>query len=260
MSPSYPELEATAVYKRGKEVSERLHGPVTGLPAPSIGTAALLFKMRFGREPVANDVLRYQDVFLCDLVRYDAFITAWSRQIPELPCPLKIEDGHIFFHEVMEKKKTTGRSPVRLVRRGNLHAIEVTTPDWRRYDESFRGIKRPDDLKEILAVLDRVNVIDRELLLVADGTTEIVLHDALDLEAAVPALVAAGWMLPRVQEWSGPDELTLSHWRCVEAEANGGNHLPTKAPPIPAVVFLGIIDGKHKCRPAAADEIRTGES
>ena len=263
MSPSYPELEATTAYKRGKEVSERLHGPVTpGLPAPSIGTAALSFKMQFGREPVAGDVLRYQDVFLCDLVRYGKFITAWSRQIPELPCPLKIENGHIFFHEVMEKKTTTGRSTVRLVRRGDLHAIEVTTPDWRRYDESFRGkIKRPDDLKEILAVLDRANVIDREILLVADGTTEIVLDDALDLEAAVPALVAAGWMLPGVQEWNGPDEPTLSHWSCVEAEANGGKHLPTKnAPTIPAVVFQGIIDGKHKCRPATADEIRTGES
>jgi len=44
MSPSYQELEATAAYKRGKEVHERLHGPVTpGFPGPSIGFAALLF-------------------------------------------------------------------------------------------------------------------------------------------------------------------------------------------------------------------------
>src|ERR1700720_1523029 len=72
MSPSYPELEATAAYKRGKEVEERLHGPVTpGFPEPSIGTAALSFEMRFGREPVAGDVLRYQDVLLSDLVNYD---------------------------------------------------------------------------------------------------------------------------------------------------------------------------------------------
>ncbi len=124
----------------GKEVREGLHGPVTpGLPAPSIGTAALSFKLRFGREPVAGDVLRYQDVFLCDLVRYGKFITAWSRQIPELPCPLKIEDGHIFCHE----------DP--------------------RYN---------------------------------DG-----------------------------QEWNGPDEPTLSHWSCVEAEANDGKHLLPRTHP-----------------------------
>ncbi len=140
MSPSYPELEATAAYTHGKEVREGLHGPVTpGLPAPSIGTAALSFKVRFGREPVAGDVLRYQDVFLCDLVRYGKFITAWSRQIPELPCPLKIEDGHIFCHE----------DP--------------------RYN---------------------------------DG-----------------------------QEWNGPDEPTLSHWSCVEAEANDGKHLLPRTHP-----------------------------
>src|SRR6266446_1920884 len=100
MSPSYPELEATAAYKRGKEVYERLHGPVTpGFPEPSIGLAALLFKHRFGREPVPDDVLRYQDVLLRDLVDYDRFIAAWHRQIPELPCPLKVEDSHIFWHQ-----------------------------------------------------------------------------------------------------------------------------------------------------------------
>jgi len=114
---------------------------------------------------VAGDVLRYQDVLLSDLVNYDQFITAWHRQIPELPCPLKVENGHIFWHQ----------NP--------------------RYN---------------------------------DG-----------------------------QEWNGPDEHTLSHWRCVEAEANDGNYLPTKdAPTIPAVVFLGLIDGEHKCRPATAGEIQ----
>lgn len=162
MSPSYAELEQTAAYKRGKEV----HGPIIpGLPGPSIGTAALSFQMRFGREPVAGDVLRYQDVFVCDLVMYNTFIPAWCRQIPELPCPLKVENGHLFY----------------------------------RQDPKYN-----------------------------DG-----------------------------QEWNGPDEGTLSHWSCVEAEANGGTYPPDKDTPTnPAVVFVGVIDGEHSCRPATADEIQ----
>jgi hypothetical protein len=167
MSPSYAELEKTAAYKRGKEVDERLHGPIIpGLPGPSIGTAALSFQMRFGREPVAGDVLRYQDVFVCDLVIYNTFITAWCRQIPELPCPLKVENGHLFF----------------------------------RQDPKCN-----------------------------DG-----------------------------QEWNGPDERTLSDWSCVEAEANDGNYPPNDddSPTIQAVVFLGVINGQHRCKPATGDEIQ----
>jgi hypothetical protein len=166
MSPSYRELEATAAYKRGKEVHERLHGPVTpGFPEPSIGTAALSFQMRFGREPAEGDVLRYQDVLLCDLVQYDTFIKAWNRQIPDLPCPLKVENGQLFWHQ----------NP--------------------RYNHG--------------------------------------------------------------QEWIGPNERTLSHWYCVEANANGGIYPPVKdAPTIPAVVFLGLIDREHKCRPATSREIQ----
>jgi hypothetical protein len=166
MSPSYRELEATAAYKRGKEVHERLHGPVIpGFPPPSIGFAAPLFKHRFMREPAPGDVLSYQDVFCCDLLRYTLFIAAWHRQIPELLCPLKIESDHMFYHQ----------------------------------DPKYN-----------------------------DG-----------------------------QEWNGPDEHTLGDWRCVEREANDGNNLPAKdAPTIPAVVFLGLIDGEHKCRPATASEIQ----
>jgi hypothetical protein len=168
MSPSYPELEETPAYKRGKEVHERLHGPVTpGFPEPSASTSASTsFKMRFMREPVPGDVLRYQDVFFCDLMCYDHFITAWHRQIPELSCPLKIENDHMFFHQ--NPKYNGGR------------------------------------------------------------------------------------------EWSGPDERALRDWRCVEREANDGNYVPVKddALAIPAVFFLGIVDGEHKCRPATASEIQ----
>jgi hypothetical protein len=96
------------------------------------------------REPVPGDVLRYQDVFFSDLMCYELFITAWHRQIPELLCPLKVENDHLFYHQ----------DP--------------------RYN---------------------------------DG-----------------------------QEWNGPDKHTLSH--------------------CPAVVFLGLIDGEHKCRPATASEIQ----
>jgi hypothetical protein len=166
MSPSYPELEATAAYKRGKELHERLHGPATlSFLKRSTGTSASnSFKMRFMREPVPGDVLRYQDVFFCDLMCYELFIAAWHRQIPELLCPLKVENDHMFYHQ----------------------------------DPKYN-----------------------------DG-----------------------------QEWSGPDERALRDWCCVEAEANDGKYLVKDAPTIPAVVFLGIIDGEHKCRPATASEIQ----
>jgi hypothetical protein len=166
MSPSYPELEATAAYRQGKEVYERLHGPVIpGLPPPSIGFAALFFQHIFGREPVPGDVLSYQDVFCCDLLRYTLFITAWHHQIPELLCPLKVENDHLFYHQ---------------------------NPKYN------------------------------------DG-----------------------------QEWGGPDERALGDWCCVVSEATGVVYVRAKdVPTIPAVIFLGLIDGEHKCRPATASEIQ----
>jgi hypothetical protein len=104
---------------------------------------------------------------------------------------------------------------VRLVRRGERHpyVIEVITQGWHGYDHAFNGTAKqtmPSDLKEICDVLAKANVKyygasdprkEGVLVFTADGTTEFVLGDADDFEAAVAALVRAGWLLPELQPY-----------------------------------------------------------
>jgi hypothetical protein len=59
------------------------------------------YEMAFGREPEAGDVLLFEDVQLvhspaANQFYFECFIEAWRRCIPELPCPLKFEDGRVF--------------------------------------------------------------------------------------------------------------------------------------------------------------------
>jgi hypothetical protein len=62
------------------------------------------------------------------------------------------------------------------------------------------------------------------------------------------------------QEWEeATDYLPEWNWRWVEAEAKGMKGElpePRNMPTIAGVVFLGLVDGKHQCRPATEDEIR----
>ncbi len=62
------------------------------------------------------------------------------------------------------------------------------------------------------------------------------------------------------QEWEeATDELPEWRWRWVEEEAKGAKGElpePGSMPTIAGVVFLGLIDGKHQCRPVTKDEIR----
>lgn len=106
-----------------------------------------------------------------------------------------------------KKQEKLERATVRFVKRGEQHpyVLEVTTPGWRGCDATLRAPKRlPQDLEEIRAVLDRAGVRTWDaafttsgvMIFNADGTTEFVLKDFTDVEAALPALVAAGWMLP----------------------------------------------------------------
>jgi hypothetical protein len=97
---------------------------------------------------------------------------------------------------------------VRLISRGEEHpyVIEVTTPGWRGVDAAFEGpIKLPDDLKQISALLDQAGVKrwggtdgKTSMLFMDDGTTEIVMADATDFEAAILALTRAGWLSPEM--------------------------------------------------------------
>ncbi len=102
------------------------------------------------------------------------------------------------------QEKTT----VRLVRRGEEHpyVIEITTPGWRGVDAAFEGpINLPDDLKQISDLLNNAGVKrwggtdgKTTMLFTNDGTAEIVLADATDVEPAISALDEAGWLSPEV--------------------------------------------------------------
>ena len=148
MSPSYMELEATAAYTRGKELYEQRHG--------SSGDVLLFEDVQLSHSPAVNGF------------RFGPFIAAWHRRIPELPCPLKLEDGRVF----------------------------------ERLDPRFNN----------------------------------------------------------GQEWEeATDYLPEWNWRWVEQGAKGIERElpePENMPTIAAVVFLGLIDGTHQCRPATDDEIR----
>ena len=100
------------------------------------------------------------------------------------------------------------RATVRLIKRGEQHpyVIEVMTPGWRGCDYGFDGaIKQtmPLDLTEICGILAKANVRyysirdpskEGVMMFMEDGATEFVLRDAYDFEAAITALVRAGWL------------------------------------------------------------------
>jgi hypothetical protein len=105
LTPGSWDIRNTAVYARGKEVSEMLRGPI--IPAhlnehhKRFTRASRQFEICFGREPVAGDVLHFHQVALVehpDLTEITTnwFIQAWDRRLAELPCPVKFENGRLF--------------------------------------------------------------------------------------------------------------------------------------------------------------------
>jgi hypothetical protein len=112
--------------------------------------------------------------------------------------------------EIGEIDKMQHGTSVRIVSRGEHHpyVIEVMTPGWRGCDHAFDGTinqTMPADLRGIRRVLVNAKVKyysvsdpckEGVMMLMADGATEFVLGDADDLEAAVAALVRAGWLSP----------------------------------------------------------------
>jgi hypothetical protein len=105
MTPGYKELEGTEVYKRGEQLSLQRYGPI--LPASEdprsarATLASLEFERVFGREPEAGDTMTRTQVYESRNpeeieLEYGMFIEAWNRQLPEFPCPLRLEAGHLF--------------------------------------------------------------------------------------------------------------------------------------------------------------------
>jgi hypothetical protein len=102
MTPNYRELEATAAYQRGAELYRQRRGPtLLAHLDPHLersSPASLEFERANGREPKAGDVLSYDDVARDRSTEFfAAFINAWNRRLPGLVCPLKLENGELYF-------------------------------------------------------------------------------------------------------------------------------------------------------------------
>jgi hypothetical protein len=76
--------------------------PVHECPGWSQWThASSEFRHCFNREPVEGDLLRWEHVRAMrgpeiNEIKFGDQIEAWQRQLPQLPCPLKFEEGRLF--------------------------------------------------------------------------------------------------------------------------------------------------------------------
>lgn len=111
MWPDYQDLERTEAYKRGQEIHYRFFGP----PIPAHlderlkrdTTASLCFLVIHGREPKPGDILRYEElveIWAGERAKgIKRFGEAWARQIPNLPFPLKFEEGKFYYRSANSK-------------------------------------------------------------------------------------------------------------------------------------------------------------
>jgi hypothetical protein len=187
-SPSSSDLAVTDVYRRGKEVYLRRHGP----PIPihldphhlRQTNASLRFESVFKREPKAGDVLSFDQLQEWQVahprghhIGIICFIEAWKRQLPEMPCPLKSQDGRLF------------------------HRLNTTYSNGVEWEEKLHR--------------------------------------------------------PAAEEWQyfEKEALNKSYGEMGGEPWPPANTMPT----IPAVTFMGVVDGKHRCRPATEIEIQAGQ-
>ena len=180
-TPDSRDLEQTDAYKRGKEISKRLFGPIVPYhrnPKVQRATCASInFEMAFHREPRAGDILRFEDLqplVDAERARVQEYIRAWERQLPEMPCPLRVDGERVF----------------------------------RRHSNKFYPSVGP---------------------------------------------------LPPAGEgfhWSEATEFRVqAKWRDVEFDASRVHTKENRGvmPHCTAVVFLGVMDGKHRCKPLDED-------
>jgi hypothetical protein len=103
--PDWSTFSATSIAARGKELRDNIYGPIVPLhedPTYSRRTdASGEFQRCFYREPRAGDLLRWEHVRTMRGPEMQASellpqIEAWHRQLPDLPCPIKVLDGQVF--------------------------------------------------------------------------------------------------------------------------------------------------------------------
>jgi hypothetical protein len=105
--PCYADLEATPIYRRGRELHDLRHDETD--PADfhkhvdRSTRASIEFELTFGHQPNAGDVLSFMHVQvtrgpLALKQIFGPLIEAWKRQIADLICPYKFEGGRLFRH------------------------------------------------------------------------------------------------------------------------------------------------------------------
>ena len=102
--PEAEDLKRTPAYVYGQKIRERIWGPLpkednTEVETPKM--SIVLFEVAFHRGPRAGDILRFEDVqriSVNDRLALEKFIGAWERQIPEMPCPLRMDGEQVFRH------------------------------------------------------------------------------------------------------------------------------------------------------------------
>lgn len=142
MEPSYPELELTAIWARGKELSVQIYGRVMAahldghLARATYGS--LCFEQAFDREPIEGDILRYEHVEVLhspelNALRFTPLIEAWGRRLAEMICPLKYEGGLLFKRLCDADCKEAGTRWVEIDRiqpQSNWLDIETEFREW----------------------------------------------------------------------------------------------------------------------------------
>ena len=186
---TYPDrtiIQNLPIMLRAKELRLLKYGPVIPIhecPEWSRWTSSSHeFELCFGREPKMGDLLRWEHVRTMrgpemNELTFQPQIEAWHRQLADLPCPLKFEDGRLF------KRTRTGDW---------FEEVSIAWQSHWMFVEKDAGVDYPDGLYELL----------------------------MQPDSDVHSLATMSVM---------------------------------------GVTFLGLIDGKHACRPATKEELRQPE-
>jgi hypothetical protein len=154
MDPSYAELERTAAYVRGEELSTESAIPSNYFESVNSTPATLAFHLGFGRTPERGDLLRFRDVELIHspgwyVKNVRDFSEAWTRQLTTLPCPLRVDDDNRVFCRLGKtaRKENGGQEWQEVIE--HLHRVERC---WRSIEIEALGGDRiyiPDDPQQL---------------------------------------------------------------------------------------------------------------
>jgi hypothetical protein len=99
MTPSFRELEGTAAYARGRDLTDQAEEQVEHGEPKAESRAASCFEKVFNRPPESGDILWFWQLRAVGITSehflLNKFIEAWGRQIKDMPCPLRVEGDKV---------------------------------------------------------------------------------------------------------------------------------------------------------------------